>query len=209
MTTVEDFAKNPDELLDLVRQVIEHLVAEDHHSGIASMQAQLHEISRAIENLEKRSIHIPDVLRAEKTRLAAAVSVQSESALALNHLTEGLMEILNKSKPATNRIIQLKNSKRTGKKRSTSPKTSGKIIREHIIEALRHYGGSASKREVHKYLEEKLNEILLPGDMEWRQSTGNYAWQNNTDWERYHMIRDGVLKKGSQIGIWELSEDYR
>jgi hypothetical protein len=209
MSTVEDYTKNPDQLLGLVREVIDHLEAEDKKSEIAEMEAQLREIARAVEKLEKLNVPVPDALRAEKTRLVAAVSTQSDSALALIRLTEGLEEIVKELKPTSVRNTEPKTSRRTGRQRSTRPRTSARILRETIIEALRHYGGLASKRDVHRFIEEKLKGQFLPKDMERRQSTNDYIWKNNTDWERFKMIQEGILKKGSPIGIWELSEEYR
>mgnify|MGYP000978793343 CR=1 FL=1 len=211
MSTIEEYMNNPDQLLDLVREVIDRLAADDNHikSEIVAMEAQLRVVARAVDNLEKQNIPVLDTLRAEKTRLAAAVAVQSEASLKLNQLIEGIQVILNERKPATPHIPEPKTPRRTGRRRSTSPKTSRDLLRELIIEALRHYGGAASKRKVHEYIEEKLNGRLLPGDMEWRESSRNYAWQNNTDWERYEMTQDGTLKQGSPSGTWELSEEYR
>lgn len=209
MNPVEEYTQNPDLLLELVREVIARLLAEDNKKEIAAMEAQLREIARAVENLEKQNIPVPDALRAEKTRLAAAVGVQSDAALAIIHLTEGLDEITREIKPDLTRGSMSQPTKRTSKARSRSPKTDAKVLRELIIEALRHSGGSASKSDVHQYIEGKLKGKFLPRDLEWRESTGNYIWQNNTDWERFSMTQDGTLKKGSPIGIWELSEEFR
>jgi hypothetical protein len=206
---VEEYTQNPDLLLELVREVIDRLIADDNKKEMAAMEAQLREIARAVENLEKQNIPVPDALRAEKTRLAAAVGVQSDATLAIIHLIEGLDEIVKDFKPYLLRDTGPKATRRTGKPRSKSPKTDSKVLRELIIEALQHYGGSASKGDVHKFIEEKLKGKFLPRDLEWRESTGNYIWQNNTDWERFSMTQDGVLKKGSPIGTWELSEEYR
>lgn len=209
MNPVEEYVQNPDLLLELVREVIARLIAEDNKKEMAAMEAQLREIARAVENLEKQNIPVPDALRAEKTRLAAAVGVQSDATLAIIHLIEGLDEIVRDFKPDLVRDTEPKTTRRAGKPRSRSPKTDAKVLRELIIEALQHSGGSASKGNVHQYIEEKLKGKFLPRDLEWRESTGNFIWQNNTDWERFRMTQDGILKKGSPIGIWELSEEFR
>ena len=52
----------------------------------------------------------------------------------------------------------------------------------------------------------QLDGQLLPGDLEWRESTGEYAWQNNAKWERYKMTQDGTLRSDSPRGFWELGE---
>ena len=43
------------------------------------MEAQLREIARAIDKLDKLGVPVPDALRAEKTRLAAALGVSAEA----------------------------------------------------------------------------------------------------------------------------------
>ena len=103
MNAVETYTKNPDQLLDLIREIITRLNAEDNQSDITAMEAQLREIARAVENLEKLKIPVPDALRAEKTRLAAAVGVQSDAFMAIIHLTEGLDEIIKEFKPVLTR----------------------------------------------------------------------------------------------------------
>ena len=43
----------------------------------------------------------------------------------------------------------------------------------------------------------------------WREATREYVWQNNAKWERFQMIQEGLLRRGSPRGIWELSEDQQ
>ncbi len=209
MTTIQEYAQNVDQLLALLRGVINQLITEDNKEEKRAMETQLREIARAIENLEKKNIFIPEVLRAEKTRLASAVEIQSEAFLSLTHLTEGLEEIILEFKPYLEGETTTSTRKGTSSPRSRAPKTDNKILRKLIIEALQCSGGSAPKSEVHKYIEDSLKGKFLPRDLDWRESTGNYVWQNNTDWERYSMTKDGILKKGSPIGIWELTEEYQ
>jgi hypothetical protein len=206
MNEMQGFAQNVDEVLGLVREAINNLVAEDNKKDRSTMETQLREISRAIENLEKKCIFVPDVLRAEKTRLAAAVEVQSEAAVSLGLLINGLENIVREFKPSSVDEMNKQSGRRT---RSRAPKTSNAVLRELIIEALRYYGGSAPKRQVHKYIGESLNDKFLPGDLAWRKASRNLVWQNNTDWERNNMKNDGIIKHGSPTGVWELSEEYR
>ncbi len=55
----------------------------------------------------------------------------------------------------------------------------------------------------------QLEGKLLSGDMAWRESTAEYAWQNNAKWERYRMTRDGTLRNDSPRGYWELGEGWK
>jgi hypothetical protein len=208
-TEVERYVKNPDLLLKLLHDVIEFLESEDDQKETTAMEAQLREISKAMENLEKKGITVPDAFRAEKTRLAAILGTQSESIQVLSHLYDELDEIMRDLKIRLGHSTETTQVKRTRNKRSNLPKTDKKILRKLIVDALLRMGGSAHIHEVLKYVGEQLNDKLLPGDLVWRESTKQFAWQNNTQWERYFMIRGGILKANSPKGFWELSEEHK
>jgi gamma-glutamylcysteine synthetase len=205
---VDRYVKDPSLLLELCQEVIDRLDAGTETDDTAAMEAQLREIAKAIDKLDKIGVAVPDALRAEKTRLAAALGVNAEAVQVLNHLTDELEELLKGLKARLGRTSEGDTTKKPRAKRSRSPKTPNATLRELIVEALRHHGGSCHKNDVLQYMEEKLQGKLLPGDMEWRETTRDHAWQNNACWERYQMTKDGVLKTGSPRGIWELSEDH-
>lgn len=205
---VDRYVKDPSLLLELCQEVIDRLDAGTETDDTAAMEAQLREIAKAIDKLDKIGVAVPDALRAEKTRLAAALGVNAEAVQVLNHLTDELEELLKGLKARLGRTSEVDTTKKPRAKRSRSPKTPNATLRELIVEALRYHGGSSHKNDVLQYMEEKLQGKLLPGDMEWRETTRDHAWQNNACWERYQMTKDGVLKTGSPRGIWELSEDH-
>ncbi len=208
-TDVERFVKDPSLLLELCREVIESLDAGPDTGDTSAMEAQLREISRAIDKLAKQNVPVPDALRAEKTRLAAALGASAEATQTLIHLADELDGVLTDLKSRVGRSAERETTKKTRPKRSKSPKTDKTVLRQLIIEALQHLGGTAPKNDVLQYMEGRLTGKLLPGDLEWRESTNDHAWQNNACWERYAMTQDGTLKTGSPRGTWELSEDYR
>lgn len=200
---VERYVKDPSRLIELCREVIDRLDAEVDNSDTAAMEAQLREIARAIDKLDKLGVQVPDALRAEKTRLAAALGVNSEASQTLNHLADEFQDLLKDLKSRIGRSPEGPSPKKNAK-RSKAPKTDKTILRKLIIEALQYYGGSAHKNDVLKYMEKKLHGKLLPGDLEWRDATNDYVWQNNACWERNAMKNEGLLKSGSLRGIWEL-----
>jgi len=206
---IEQYVKNPDLLLELIRDVIKFLESEDDRDETKAMVAQLREISKLVERLEKKCIAVPDVLRAEKTRLAASLGSQSASLQVLNHLADGLDEIIKNLKARIGSNVGPSSRKRIAKKHSSSPKTDDKTLRALIVDALQHLGGSAHLQDVLKYMGEQLDGKLLPGDLEWRASARQYAWQNKACWERYKMTQDGILKTNSPSGYWELNEEYK
>ena len=205
---VESYVKNPRLLIDLIFEVVERFSSGQDELVVTVMEAQLREVAKAIDNLDKVGVAIPDALRAEKTRLAAALGIQAEAMQALSLLTDELDDIVKNLKSRLGneeQTIEIKSRK----KRSKAPKTNNATLRQSMIEALQHIGGSAQKNEVLKYMEQKLKGKLLPGDLEWRDSCKSAVWKNNACWERYQMLEDGILKTGSPRGIWELSEEHK
>ncbi|MFZ4702149.1 MAG: hypothetical protein ACOYMG_19050, partial [Candidatus Methylumidiphilus sp.] len=182
---IELCVKDPSLLVEVCREVIDRLdvVAED--SLIGQMEAQLREISAAIDRLDKQGIAIPDVLRAEKTRLAAALGIQNNAAMALNQLVGEYEEILKdlKSRLGISETITPETRKPISK-RQRLQKTDNKALHENIIQALTMLGGKARARDVIEAIGTQLDGKLLPGDLEWRESTNEFAWQNNAKWER-------------------------
>lgn len=93
---IERYVNDPSLLLDLCKQAAEQLVSNDKYEKMAAMSTQLREVSKAIDNLEKMRIEVPDVLRAEKTRLASALSGLQKKHDALCHFRDGIESILAK-----------------------------------------------------------------------------------------------------------------
>jgi hypothetical protein len=202
---IERLVKDPSLLVELCREVIDRLGADSDSLGVGEREAQLAEISKAIERLQKAGVPVPDVLRAEKTRLVASLALTVEAAQALGQLADEFQSMLQDLRDRT--AQPLASSQKPRSEHSRLPKTSKKVLREHIICALKKLGGSARVSDVIEEIGQYLDGKLLPGDTEWRESTNEYAWQNNAKWERYQMTQDGVLRTGSPRGIWELSED--
>ena len=211
---VEHFAKHPEEMVELCCSVIDYLDAGSDQNDTAAMEVQLREIANAIQKLEKQKVPVPDVLRGEKTRLAAALGMRTEAKAALNSLADELSALVQDLNVRLGRVVEISVEEGSPKKprkkakRKTPPRTDKATLRKLIIEALRHMGGSAHKNDVLKYMEDKLGDHLLPGDLEWRKATHDYVWQNTSCWERFTMTQDGTLKTGSPRGIWELSEEH-
>ena len=211
MTDTQDadrYSKDPSLLADLCREVIDRLDALSDDAQTAEMEVQLREIAATVERLEKAAVAVPDVLRAEKTRLAAALGIQADAAQALAQLAGEFEDILKDLKARLGITETPAEPKRPRQKRPRSPRTDKKILRENIILALKALSGKARSTAVMEEMGRLLDGKLLPGDLEWREATNEYVWQNNAKWERFRMVEDGVLKSGSPRGIWELNEEY-
>lgn len=205
----KSFLDNPSLLTEAFRQVIKSLDSSSEDDDTQEREAQLREIAKTITRLEKAGVSVPDGLRAEKTRLVAELAVQSEGLVALNHLADEMEDILHDLKTRIRRDVEPANSKKPRRKRSQAPKTDNSVLREHILRALKKLGGSARVADVIEEIDGQLEGKLLPGDLEWRESTNEYAWQNNVKWERYRMTQDGLLRSDSPRGHWQLNKDHK
>jgi len=74
-----------------------------------------------------------------------------------------------------------------------------------ILACLAKAGGSAGRREVLKSIEEAMNGRFKPRDLE-RLPSGAVVWVTYASYERTNMVLDGLLKRDSPRGIWELTE---
>lgn len=206
---VECYVKNPSLLLELCREVVERLDVGTENGETLAMEAQLREIARAIDKLDKHSVPVPDAVRAEKTRLAAALGVSTETTQALNYLVEELGELVKDLKARIGRTSKITLSRKPRAKRSKAPKTEAATFRYLIVEVLQSFGGHAKVAKILGEVEERLRGKFLPGDLEVRQDGKTLAWRNNAQWERLRMVHDGILRSDSPNGVWELSEDQR
>lgn len=207
-TDAERYAKDPSQLIDLCREVVDRLDTGTDQSEMAAMEAQLREIARAMDRLDKQGVPVPDALRGEKTRLAAAVGAGTEAMQTLGLLADDLEEVLTDLKQRIGRPGEASHQKKPRVKRPRSPKTDKATLRDLLIEALRHFNGCAPKKAVLEYMEAKLRDRLLPGDLEWRAATNDHVWQNTTCWLRFALTQDGTMKAGSPKGTWELNGDH-
>ena len=206
-TEIERYVKEPNLLVDLCQKVITRLDSDVINGEKATKEAQLREIARAINMLDKQGVPIPETLRAEKTSLAAAVEIISDTSHSLTLLINGLNAILLGCSKSTNRK-KTKTHKTKGNRTSTEKQTSQSELIPYLLESLEELGGNAKCNKVLELMERKLTTRFLPGDLEY-DSGFKLKWRHNAHWARLKLANDGVLKKDSPRGIWQFSEDHR
>lgn len=91
------------------------------------------------------------------------------------------------------------------RRKSTGPKLPQKEFRQPLMKLLRELGGSAEVRRIREAMEPIVKAKLNEADYE-PVSTGEPRWWNATCWERNDLVKEGLFKKGSPRGVWELSE---
>lgn len=167
---------------------------------------QLREVSRSIERLESSRISVPTELRNLKTTLVAELGLDEEVGDALESL-RGELEFMSAE---IQKILPTKDhdsKPRRRRPRSNVPRTDKQVLREFLVKALKAHDGRASIHDTLKWMREHLQNRFLPGDLETRTS-GEVVWENNTCWERYNLVQEGILKSDSPRGVWELNGDH-
>jgi len=88
--------------------------------------------------------------------------------------------------------------------------TPQEAFRRPILEALVELGGSAPISEVLKLVEQKMKDKFTPYDMEPIPSNPYFVrWKYNAQWCRIILVHEGLMKKNTSRGIWEISEKGR
>ena len=210
--SVEVYVEDTDSLVDLVRAVVDDLQGTTQRPDWKHKEAQLREVSAAITKLEKAKFEVPDDLRRLKMDLVGELAVREEAEQRLEGLGKALadlaQELGHKVTEASSKPTKPSGTKKGGKRKPRADRTPMAELRQVMLSALKDLGGSAHCREILDLMEQKLDGKLKTGDLELRKA-GETVWRNNTRWERQRMIDEGVLKKGSPIGYWELSETIR
>ena len=206
---IERYVKNPSLLVELCREVIETLESKAKHSEKSSMEIQLRAVAQAIQMLDKQGVPVPDTLRAEKTRLAAAVEISADFSQDLTLILNGLNVILSKyTRVTSKKKSQLTKTKDYTKRASAGEQTPQSELIPYLLESLTELGGSAKCNDVLALMEHKLSGQFLAGDLE-PDSGFKIKWRHNAHWARLKLANDGILKKDSPRGIWQFSEDRR
>jgi hypothetical protein len=202
---MERFTKDPGLLVELCQDVIDRLDVTADEALVAEQEAQLKVIARAVDQLEKSGVAVPDMLRAEKSRLVLALASFAESRQMLTQLADEFDELL---KNLRERLGQNGSGAevKPRQKRSKLPRTSKEELRLLIIQSLESRHGRATVSEVKADLSKFLDGKLLAGDLEYRQDGKTRVWLNNVQWERLQMCRDGLIRNDSKSGVWELAE---
>lgn len=207
----QELIQNPEMLLTLFQQSVERLI--EQRPDTAAQEAQLHAVARAIEQLEKQQVPVPDSLRQTKMSLVAEIGQQAQFNRQLMTLGEGLTEVLEMIEGAVGKSrSEGKSQKETTPrqrraKNNDSSITPISVIKSYIVKALIELGGSARTADVLKKMEKMLADQLTPRDLEYYKN-GNPVWEHNARWERQHLVEAGILRKDSKHGYWELNQNH-
>ncbi|MBF0234501.1 MAG: hypothetical protein HQK65_15890 [Desulfamplus sp.] len=195
-----------DSLIDICKKNIYQIHSEFVTEDKNSKEAQLKAIAKAIENLEKQKVEVPESLRAEKTKLVSELAIYDENFEKLKLFRSGLSGLIMELDTILSPLDNSTTNKKKNRKRSKLPKTDSATLQKYIIEALSKMGGSGTVSDILSKIELKLEGKMLPGDLELRQDGRTVVWRNNVQWQRMLMVKEGILRSDSPKGIWELNE---
>ncbi len=205
-----ELIQNPEALLALVQQAVQQLI--EQRPDTAAQEAQLRAVAKAIQELEKLQVAVPDSLRQTKMTLLAEIGQQDEFDQQIKIFGEGLVDVLEMIEEATGQIRsegkpQRESVPRKRRQRNNNePVTPSSVLRECILQVLTEFGGSARRSNVLDRMEEMLEDRLTPRDLETRTDGRVIIWKNNACWERQIMVDAGILRNDSKFGYWELAE---
>ena len=78
-----------------------------------------------------------------------------------------------------------------------------------ILEALVEFGGTARVADVLDRIGEKMQHHFTEDDRALLPEGGSVRWRNHAQWARLDMVKEVLLRHGSPIGVWEISEEGR
>jgi hypothetical protein len=134
----------------------------------------------------------------------------------LDEGTEGREEAFSSASGVT--PTELDVSRRRGKRRGKA-KARGRGTRapagsllpeteyvDPILRVITSKGGRAPTREVIEEVGNIIGDRLTPLDKE-KMSSGAVRWHNRVQFTRLRMIDQGLLKRGSPRGVWEIADE--
>ena len=146
-----------------------------------------------------KTIEIDDDIYERLQNLAIAF-VETNPNMVIRRIVEHYLNCEHKTVPVS------PDSGRRASKRGYG-KLSSKHYREPIIEALKEFGGKGTVDEVLNIVFKKVEPRLTAIDYE-KTQIGLVRWRSTALWERYQMVKEGILKSNSPRGIWVLKTDF-
>ena len=95
--------------------------------------------------------------------------------------------------------------------RGRLPPGRARPLREFVeptLRVLQKMGGSGEADAVVERVERIMQPVLRDVDYE-ALSDGMPRWKKNVHWARWKMVQDGLMRRGSPRGLWEISKEGR
>ena len=192
--------------INMLAAIVDKILGCSENEGAMSGKKQQHaDLGKMIKQWEKMGIPVSDELRMMHLNLTAELSHEHEMVSSSESIRRLLQELLNKI-PATGASGTLQRQRRTRRNRSASGmRTPFPVFRDQILQILREAGGKAASAEVKLQIEKRIGHSFTPRDLEFCSDGRKTVWWNTAQWERNQMVNEGLLRKDSPRGVWELA----
>ncbi len=78
-----------------------------------------------------------------------------------------------------------------------------------LLQTLVELGGRGRREQVIEQVGQKMQNILRPADYEKLPQSSFIRWENRVAWQASNMKREGLIKRDSPRGIWEITDAGR
>lgn len=106
-------------------------------------------------------------------------------------------------------IIERNLRTRETKRKRVYEATPQREYRIPILEALLEKEGKASTKDIFEIIHQRMEKDFNQFDLETLSDGCTQRWQKNVAWQRYLMVKEGLLKSDSPRSIWEITEKGR
>ncbi len=142
-------------------------------------------VKKVISNAEKVQLILSNI---ESARLDLGDLLKDQTLLKKNVITGG---------------------KKLKKELKKELKTPQKEYKRPILEALVELGGRAKLKDVLDLVYEKMKDRFTPYDLSLYPVSGQVFWKFNAQQCRFRLVGEGLLKKDSPNGVWEITDKGR
>jgi len=153
--------------------------------------------------------HLDQDLRALKSKLQGELTTleqQHQQLLKRISKLHQQIEAIDLLLPEGQERLHLPSAKKSSLPPGEEFFTPAHIYWPAILESLVEFGDSARGEQVIDKVGQKLDSTLTAADREMLPSGVDLRWRNRAAWQRYNMVRQGLLKSGSPRGIWEITD---
>ena len=150
--------------------------------------------------------HIGEILKYGAQCFEAGAFLEAEEA---RQRVESLQGILKKLEDLRRELGGTEEPTRPRKRLPQGKGTSQPAFFQPILETLVDLGGSGQVREILSGVRGRMDGVLREVDYELLPSKGEPRWETVACFARLKLVHEGMLKKGSPRGTWEITEKGR
>jgi len=199
-------------MMEKAEQIISQLnwLIDELHSyeepELAERKARLKAVSKSIETLQRENLPVPADLTRMHDILHDELEELDRPEKVLSYLRDELHVVLKRiPKSGRDGGVARKQRAYSGRINNDTPRFTQSDLEPILIDVLRDFGGSASKKAVEDEIERRLHNEFSPADLD-RVGEGIPRWKKNVQWVRFDLVERGIMQKDSHYGVWALEE---